>query len=74
MAAPAQFTEYIDKNADKFIERLAKAVAIPRLVRLHECMFQSLTITSYNVPSIPDICGMTFNNALVHFITIPTTP
>lgn len=29
MAAPAQLTEYIDKNADKFIERLAKAVAIP---------------------------------------------
>ncbi|CAG7850464.1 Cys-Gly metallodipeptidase dug1; AltName: Full=GSH degradosomal complex subunit DUG1 [Serendipita indica DSM 11827] len=29
MAAPAQFTEYIDKNADKFIDRLAKAVAIP---------------------------------------------
>jgi len=31
MAAPAKFTEYIDQNADKFIERLAKAVAIPRL-------------------------------------------
>lgn len=29
MAAPAKLTEYIDQNADKFIDRLAKAVAIP---------------------------------------------
>lgn len=34
MAAPAQFTEYIDNHADRFIQRLAKAVAIPRFVHL----------------------------------------
>lgn len=32
MSAPAQFLDFIDKNADKFIQRLADAVAIPRSV------------------------------------------
>jgi len=30
MAAPAIFLGYIDENADRFIKRLADAVAIPR--------------------------------------------
>lgn len=29
MAAPAKFIEYVDNNADRFVDRLAKAVAIP---------------------------------------------
>jgi len=29
MPAPAAFLEFIDKNADAFIKRLAAAVAIP---------------------------------------------
>ncbi|KAG8824080.1 hypothetical protein FRC19_002621 [Serendipita sp. 401] len=29
MAAPSKFTEYVDANASKFIDRLAKAVEIP---------------------------------------------
>jgi hypothetical protein len=32
MSAPAEFLDFIDKNADKFIQRLADAVAIPRSV------------------------------------------
>jgi hypothetical protein len=30
MPAPATFLGYIDENADRFIQRLADAVAIPR--------------------------------------------
>lgn len=30
MPAPSQFLEYVDSNANKFIKRLADAVAIPR--------------------------------------------
>lgn len=30
MPAPGNFIEFIDKNADGFIQRLANAVAIPR--------------------------------------------
>jgi hypothetical protein len=32
MPAPATFLGYVDENADKFIQRLAEAVAIPRLI------------------------------------------
>jgi Cys-Gly metallodipeptidase DUG1 len=32
MSAPAKFIDFIDSNADKFIQRLADAVAIPRSV------------------------------------------
>lgn len=35
MPAPATILGYIDKNAEKFIERLAEAVAIPRLDNFH---------------------------------------
>lgn len=31
MSTPTKFLEFIDSNADKFIQRLADAVAIPRL-------------------------------------------
>src|ERR1700722_11257156 len=31
MPAPSKFLEYINNNADSFIQRLADAVAIPRL-------------------------------------------
>jgi Cys-Gly metallodipeptidase DUG1 len=34
MAAPAEFLQYIDTNADAFIQRLADAVAIPSYVFL----------------------------------------
>jgi Cys-Gly metallodipeptidase DUG1 len=30
MAAPSEFLNYVDDNADRFIQRLADAVAIPR--------------------------------------------
>lgn len=32
MSAPANFIDFIDRNADNFIQRLADAVAIPRSV------------------------------------------
>lgn len=31
-AAPPEFAQYIDANADKFIDRLSRAVAIPSYV------------------------------------------
>jgi len=30
MPAPSQFIDFVDRNADAFIQRLADAVAIPR--------------------------------------------
>ena len=30
MAAPAEFLNFVDANKDKFIQRLARAVEIPR--------------------------------------------
>ena len=35
MPAPAAFLDFVDKNADKFIGRLADAVAIPRYCTFH---------------------------------------
>ena len=52
MSAPANFIDFIDNSADKFIQRLADAVAIPRSVEAYSTFVDLSFLPSFCISSI----------------------